>query len=117
MAHAIEELYPGAKFGVGPAIDSGFYYDIDTDVPFSEDDLKKIEDKMSEISKRDNTFERQELSKSEAVEFFKTKGDNYKIEILSEINENDEVGRADRWDRYRKIHCLKNARFKRSPGR
>ncbi len=90
MAHAIQELFPEAKFGVGPAIESGFYYDIDINTHLSEDDLKTIENKMAEISKRNDEFIRQDLSKKEAVDFFKKKGDNYKIEILSEIDENSE---------------------------
>lgn len=90
MAHAIQELYPEAKFGVGPAIESGFYYDIDINTHLSENELKVIEDKMIEISKKDEHFNRQELSKAEAVNFFKEKGDNYKLEILSEIDENSE---------------------------
>ncbi|MBK7377439.1 MAG: threonine--tRNA ligase [Ignavibacteriales bacterium] len=90
MAHAIQELYPEAKFGVGPAIESGFYYDIDINTHLSENELKVIEDKMIEISKKDEHFNRQELSKAEAVNFFKEKGDNYKLEILSEIDETSE---------------------------
>ncbi len=90
MAHAIQELHPEAKFGVGPAIESGFYYDIDIDTQLTESDLAVIEKKMEEISKQDNPFVRQDLPKSEAVSFFKEKGDNYKLEILSEINEDHE---------------------------
>src|SRR5690606_33038264 len=82
MAHAIQSIYPEAKFGVGPAIESGFYYDIDINSNLTEDDLKKIEDKMIAISKENNSFEREELSKDKAIEFFKNKGDNYKLEIL-----------------------------------
>jgi threonyl-tRNA synthetase len=87
MAHAITALYPEAKFGVGPSVDTGFYYDIDINTPLTEEDLKKIEDKMIEISKKDDSFCRRELSKAEAIEFFKKKGDNYKLEILSELDE------------------------------
>lgn len=90
MAHAVQELYPEAKFGVGPAIESGFYYDIDINTHLSENELKVIEDKMIEISKKNEHFNRQELSKAEAINFFKEKGDNYKLEILSEIDENSE---------------------------
>jgi threonyl-tRNA synthetase len=91
MAHAIQEIYPEAKFGVGPPIENGFYYDIDINSTLTEDDLKKIEEKMSEISKKDNSFQREELSKNAAIDFFNKKGDNYKLEILSEIDENDKV--------------------------
>ena len=90
MAHAVQELHPEAKFGVGPAIESGFYYDIDVDSQISEDDLGMIEKRMEEISKQDNPFIRQDLTKNEAIELFKEKGDNYKLEILSGIDENKE---------------------------
>ncbi len=90
MAHAVQSLFPEAKFGVGPAIENGFYYDIDINSSLSEDDLKNIENKMVELSKEDNSFVREDLSKKQAVEFFKKKGDNYKIEILSGIDENNE---------------------------
>jgi len=90
MAHAILSLYPEAKFGVGPAIESGFYYDIDINTNLTETDLLKIEQKMQELSKVNNSFNREELSKDKAIEFFKQKGDNYKVEILSEIDENSE---------------------------
>jgi len=91
MAHAIQEIYPEAKFGVGPAIDAGFYYDIDINSALHDEDLKKIEDKMIELSKQDSVFERVELSKKEAIDFFEKKGDQYKTELLSEMDENNEV--------------------------
>ena len=91
MAHAIKELYPEAKFGVGPAIDAGFYYDIDINSVLHEDDLKKIEDKMIVLSKNDDHFKRVELSKDRAINFFKEKGDEYKLELLSEMDESNEV--------------------------
>jgi threonyl-tRNA synthetase len=91
MAHAIQEIYPEAKFGVGPAIDAGFYYDIDINSTLHDEDLKKIEEKMIELSKKDESFKRVELSKNEAIEFFKKKGDQYKTELLSEMDENNEV--------------------------
>jgi threonyl-tRNA synthetase len=87
MAHAITELYPEAKFGVGPAIENGFYYDIDINTGLTEPDLRAIEKKMAELSKANNAFVRQDLSKQEAINFFKEKGDPYKVEILSEIDE------------------------------
>ena len=91
MAHAIQEIYPEAKFGIGPAIDAGFYYDIDINSTLHEDDLKKIEDKMIELSKNSNVFERVELSKNEAIKFFQKKGDQYKLELLAGMNEEKEV--------------------------
>jgi threonyl-tRNA synthetase len=90
MAHAIQDIHPEAKFGVGPAIENGFYYDIDINDKLSEDDLTAIEKRMTEISKEDNAFKRVDLSKTEAIDFFKKKGDPYKVEILSEINEKSE---------------------------
>jgi threonyl-tRNA synthetase len=91
MAHAIEELFPGAKFGVGPAIDNGFYYDIDIDNRLSDEDLKRIEGKMREIVSRGERFEREVLEKDQAIEFFKKKNDPYKLELLDEIDGNSEI--------------------------
>ncbi len=91
MAHAVQEIYPEAKFGVGPAIDSGFYYDIDINSQLTEEDLRKIEQRMEEISKKNNPFIRQEISKDDAVKFFVDKGDPYKLEILSELDDNSEI--------------------------
>ena len=90
MAHAVQDIFPEAKFGVGPAIEAGFYYDIDINTQLSEDHLKLIEDKMIELSKTDTRFEREELSQQEAIEFFKKKGDQYKVELLSEMDETKE---------------------------
>ncbi len=90
MAHAVKEIYPEAKFGVGPAIESGFYYDIDINSSITEEELIKIEEKMLEIAKRNDQFIRQDISKDEAVKFFKEKSDEYKLEILSEIDEKSE---------------------------
>lgn len=91
MAHAVQSIFPEAKFGVGPAIDSGFYYDIDINTNLTEEHLVKIEKKMMEISSQKNPFKRTELSKNDAVNFFKKKGDNYKLEILSELDDKAEV--------------------------
>lgn len=88
LAEAIEALYPGTKFGIGPAIDGGFYYDIDTgDVSLSIDDLKAIEDKMLELARQKNDFERKEISKAEAVSFFTEKKDEYKLELLEDLED------------------------------
>jgi len=92
MAQAIEELYPGAKFGVGPAIENGFYYDVDSTTKFTEEDLKKIEARMLDIAKRDLKPIREELPRIEAIEYFKTKRpDPYKVEILETITVNENV--------------------------
>ncbi len=87
MAHAIQSLYPEARFGVGPAIDTGFYYDFDINTKLTEEDLFKIEAKMAELSKENNSFERSELPKSEALEYFKSVSDPYKFEIITEIDD------------------------------
>lgn len=92
MAQAIEELFPGAKFGVGPPIENGFYYDIDSERKFSEDDLRKIEEKILEISKRDLKPVRKELKHEEAIEYFKNKRkDLYKVEILETIAKDESI--------------------------
>jgi threonyl-tRNA synthetase len=91
MAHAIQTLFPEAKFGVGPPIENGFYYDFDIETKLTEDDLTKIENKMLEIAKEKNVFSRSELSKDEAIKLFEEKGDPYKLEILSELDENEET--------------------------
>jgi threonyl-tRNA synthetase len=91
MAHAIKSLYPEAKFGVGPAIENGFYYDFDIHKKLDEEDLYKIEERMEKIAKEDHKFERSELSKEKAIDFFKKQDDQYKLEILSELDENNKV--------------------------
>jgi threonyl-tRNA synthetase len=86
MAEAIESLYPGTKFAIGPAIDTGFYYDIDmSDHSLSPEELTKIEERMYEFAKRDVPYVRQEKSWEDAVAYFKKKGDQYKLELLNEL--------------------------------
>ena len=85
LAEAIQELYPDALFGFGPAIEEGFYYDIDFKEPIVEADLAKIEKKMHELSSRDERIVREQLTKEEALERFKN--NPYKIELIKEINE------------------------------
>ncbi len=84
LAQAISILYPDAKFGFGPAIDEGFYYDIDFCSPISDSDFEKIEAKMMELAKSNEKIIREELSKKEALELFKN--NEYKIELINEIN-------------------------------
>ncbi len=85
LAQAIKELYPDAKFGIGPSIEEGFYYDIDFSTPINDEDLGKIEKKMKELASKDYKIERKLLSKQEALETFK---DNpYKVELIEGINE------------------------------
>src|SRR5260221_793670 len=88
LAEAIESLFPGTKFGIGPPIEKGFYYDIDMgDHSLSPDDLQKIEARMIEFSKRDVPFIREEKSWDEAVAYFKEKGDPYKLELLEGLKD------------------------------
>ncbi len=86
MAEALETLYPGIKFGIGPALENGFYYDVDPGGrQISSEDFKKIEDKIMELARLDNAYQRQEIGKAEAIAFFKEKGDEYKLELLDEL--------------------------------
>lgn len=88
LAEAIEAILPGTKFGIGPAIENGFYYDIDLgDKPFGQDDFKKIEDKIMELARQKNEFNRTEVSKKDAIEYFNHKGDEYKLELLEGLND------------------------------
>ena len=87
MAHAVADLFPGAKFGVGPAIEQGFYYDIDIDHVLTPEDLTRIEARMMELAKEDMPFTRKELSKSEALDFWRAKGDQYKLELIEGLDE------------------------------
>ncbi|MDR0956532.1 MAG: threonine--tRNA ligase [Endomicrobium sp.] len=85
MASAVTELFPGTKIAIGPSIESGFYYDFDRAESFTPDDLVKIEEKMREIIEENHPFERYLMSKDEAIEDFKRKGEKYKVEIISQI--------------------------------
>ena len=88
MAEAIELLYPGVKFGIGPDIDNGFYYDIDFgDRSISSDDFEKIEKKIIELAKEKQQFVRKEVSKSQAIEYFTSKGDEYKLELIEGLDD------------------------------
>ena len=88
MAEAIEALYPGTKFGIGPAIENGFYYDIDTgDTTLSTKDLEKIEAKMVELAKQKSPYIRKEISKADAIAYFKEKNDPYKLELLKKLKD------------------------------
>ena len=88
MAEALESFYPGIKFWVGPSIQNGFYYDVDfCGQAFSADDLKKIEDKMAELAKQSNVFERKEISKADAVAYFTERDDQYKLDLLSGLED------------------------------
>ena len=88
LAAALEALYPGVKFGIGPAIETGFYYDVDFgEKTLVEADLKAIEDKMIELARQKNPFVRTEVSKADALKTFTEKGDEYKCELISELED------------------------------
>ena len=88
MAEALQELYPGVQFGIGPAIEAGFYYDIDTgDELIKAEDLPKIEAKMLELARRKETLERKAISKSDALDFFKKTGQGYKLELINDLED------------------------------
>jgi threonyl-tRNA synthetase len=88
FAEALEELYPGTKFGIGPPIENGFYYDVDLgDKAFGEDDLANVEAKMKELAKKDSRFERKDVSKAEALDYFTKKGDPYKLELINGLED------------------------------
>jgi threonyl-tRNA synthetase len=88
MAEALEALYPGVKLGIGPAIENGFYYDVDFgEQNISSDDFKKIEDKMLELARQKNEYSRKEISKTDAISYFKEKGDEYKLKLLEDLED------------------------------
>ncbi len=88
MAEAIEQMFPGVKFWVGPPVDNGFYYDIDLgDRSISEEDLRKLEVKMAELAKQNNVYTRKEIPKTEAVQYFTEKGDEYKLDLLQALED------------------------------
>ena len=88
MAEALEAVFPGVKLGIGPAIEKGFYYDIDLgDRQVGEEDLRQIEKKMSELAKKNSIYQRRDVSKAEAVEYFTTKGDEYKLELIEGLQD------------------------------
>ena len=89
MAEAVGELFPDAKFGIGPVIENGFYYDFDTTHSFTPEDLEKIEKKMSEIVKRNSPFVRKELTREEALEYFGSEGGIYKVELINDLTEGE----------------------------
>jgi len=90
MAEALEALYPGIKLGIGPAIENGFYYDIDFgEKSFSSDDFDKIEQKMIELARQKNTYERSEISKKDAIDYFKEKDDPYKLELIDGLEDGE----------------------------
>jgi threonyl-tRNA synthetase len=89
MAEALESLYPGMKFGIGPAIENGFYYDVDPGEgkTITEADLQTIENRMKELAGQNHVYTRLNVSKKEALEIFSEKGDEYKTELISELED------------------------------
>ena len=90
MAETVEFFYPGAKFGIGPDIENGFYYDIDLgDQPISENDLKKLEDKMLELAREKHKYIRKDVTKADAIKYFTSKGDEYKLELINDLEDGE----------------------------
>ncbi|PSQ86032.1 MAG: threonine--tRNA ligase [Bacteroidetes bacterium QS_3_64_15] len=90
MAEALQALYPGVKFTIGPPIDQGFYYDVDLgDQTLSADGLEEIEDKMLELARRDAEYERHEVSKEDAIRYYEKEGNEYKLELIEELEEGE----------------------------
>jgi threonyl-tRNA synthetase len=87
MAMAVKELFPGVKVTIGPSIENGFYYDFDYERPFKEEDLPLIEEKMGEIIEQDLPFKREEIKSSEAVDLFRSQGEDYKVELIEDLGE------------------------------
>ncbi|WP_018615402.1 threonine--tRNA ligase [Segetibacter koreensis] len=90
MAEALEAIFPGVKLGIGPAIEKGFYYDIDLgDRQITEDDLRKVEVKMAELARNNSIYSRKEISKQDAIAYFTEKGDEYKLELIDGLNDGE----------------------------
>jgi threonyl-tRNA synthetase len=88
LAEALESLYPGVQFGIGPAVETGFYYDVDLNgQAFSQEDFKKLEDKMLELARQKNEYIRRAVPKAEAIAYFEAKGDPYKIDLLQDLED------------------------------
>ena len=115
MAQAVKALYPDAKVTIGPTIENGFYYDFDLDVSFSEDSLISIENKMKELSKKNQEIFRCEVSASEAVNIFEKMGESYKVEIVGQINSEDTISlykQSDFTDLCRGPHVSNTSKIK-----
>lgn len=90
MAEAVESIFPGVKFWVGPAVENGFYYDMDLgDRKMSEEDLLSLEKKMNELAKKSSAFVRKKISKSDAIKYFSEKGDEYKLDLLAGLQDGE----------------------------
>ena len=91
MAQAVKELFPGTKLAIGPAIEDGFYYDFDMEKTLSSEDLEKIEQKMQQLVGEDIEFERLVMTREEAIELFRKLGEDYKIELIEQLPEGEEI--------------------------
>lgn len=91
MALAVQKLFPGVKFAIGPAIENGFYYDFDTEHRFTPEDLERIEEEMKKIVKEGNKLERFVLPRDEALKYFKDRDEEYKVELIENLDEDEEV--------------------------
>src|SRR6187402_1881907 len=90
MAEAVENMFPGVKFWVGPPVENGFYYDMDLgDKKISEEDLAAIEKKMNELAKKNSQYVRKEITKADALKYFTDKGDEYKLDLLQNLNDGE----------------------------
>ena len=87
LAEAVADLFPGAKFAIGPSIEEGFYYDFDVEKPFTPEDLARIEKRMAEIVKANAPFVRSEMQRDEALKTFRDKGEIYKAELIEAIHD------------------------------
>ena len=91
MAAAIEKLYPGTLFAIGPAIDNGFYYDLDSSHQFQQEDFEEIEKLMKKLAKENHKLERIDISRKEALDMFEKKGDIYKVELINDLDEDTPI--------------------------
>ena len=91
LAQAVKRLYPNTQLGIGPAIENGFYYDFKVEKPLTEDDLTKIEEEMKKIIKEDLPLERSSLSREEAIKLMKEKNEKYKVQLIEELPEGEEI--------------------------
>ncbi len=98
LAHAVKKLYPGVKLGIGPAIENGFYYDFEFEEPISSDDLKTIEKEMKKIIKEKLPIRRREMSREEAEQLFRKRGEPYKLELISELPEGEIISCYEQGD-------------------
>ena len=124
LAQAVKRLFPEAKLAIGPAIENGFYYDFDVETPFSEEDLAKLEEEMKKIIKENCELERFELSRKEAIELMKEKGENYKLELIEDLPDGEVISfykQGDFTDLCRGPHlpstgCVKSVKLLSSSG-